>query len=419
MVIVIPEGLYHMEQKYAIIKVNAERYRKGTKKVKGQMLDELTKVLNMNRQYISYLLRNTGRKVVLRERGIVLIGQYSKRNLSRRGRKKLYTADIEKLLLKIWVMSGFISSKHLQAFIRLNWDIIYSQFKGEIDREKGERLRNISAATIDRLLRKHREKWELRKKRKGNPFSSNLKRSIQVESWLDRKEREKIIGEVEIDLVHHCGESGDGRFIYTLTATEITSGWTELMPLRNKAMIWTMNALREIREKFPVNIRKIHSDNGSEFINGYLFKFCRENGIEFRRSRPYKKNDAPYVESKNWSMVRQYTGWRRYDTEEEYQILKKLTKLISLRHNLFIPQMKIIEKQRINGQVKKKYQIDIPVNRVLRMNNVEQTMKENLINLKNRIDIVKLTKGIIYLREKLEKIYNVKRSKQKCLLELE
>ena len=290
MVIVIPEGLYHMEQKYAIIKVNAERYRKGTKKVKGQMLDELTKVLNMNRQYISYLLRNTGRKVVLRERGIVLIGQYSKRNLSRRGRKKLYTADIEKLLLKIWVMSGFISSKHLQAFIRLNWDIIYSHFKGEIDREKGERLRNISAATIDRLL---------------------------------------------------------------------------------------------------------------------------------RRSRPYKKNDAPYVESKNWSMVRQYTGWRRYDTEEEYQILKKLTKLISLRHNLFIPQMKIIEKQRINGQVKKKYQIDIPVNRVLRMNDVDQTMKENLINLKNRIDIVKLTKGIIYLREKLEKIYNVKRSKQKCLLELE
>jgi len=219
--------------------------------------------------------------------------------------------------------------------------------------------------------------------------------------------------------VHHCGESGDGQFIYTLTATEITRGWTELMPLRNKAMVWTMSSLRDIKEKFPVNIRKIHSDNSSEFINSYLLNFCRENGIEFRRSRSYKKNDAPYVESKNWSMVRQYTGWRRYDTEEEYQILKKLTKLISLRHNLFIPQMKIIEKQRINGQVKKKYQIDIPVNRVLRMNDVDQTMKKNLINLRNRIDIVKLTKGIVYLREELEKIYTVKRSKQKCLPELE
>ena len=81
--------------------------------------------------------------------------------------------------------------------------------------------------------------------------------------------------------------------------------------------------------------------------------------------------------------------------------------------------MKIIEKQRINGQVKKRYQIDIPVNRVLRMNDVDQTMKKNLINLRNRIDIVKLTKGIVYLREELEKIYTVKRSKQKCLPELE
>jgi len=136
--VIIPEGLYPMEQKYAIIQVNAERYRKGKKKVKGQILNELAEVLNMNRQYISYLLRNTGRRVVLRERGIVLVGEYSKRNLSRRGRKKLYTPDIEKLLLKIWVMSGFISSKHLEAFIRLNWDIIYSHFKGE-------KLRNISS----------------------------------------------------------------------------------------------------------------------------------------------------------------------------------------------------------------------------------------------------------------------------------
>ena len=76
-------------------------------------------------------------------------------------------------------------------------------------------------------------------------------------------------------------------------------------------------------------------------------RFCRANGIEFTKSRPYKKNNAPYVESKNWTMVRQYTGWRRYDTEKEYQILKKLTRLITLRHNLFIPQMKIIESKRV------------------------------------------------------------------------
>ena len=344
MVLQFPKLLYTMEQRYAIIKENAKIYQKARKKIKTEMLNELTNILGFNRDYIAYLLRNTGKKIYLKGKGIVLIGEYSKKRLSQRGRKKIYTEDIGKILVKIWVISGFISSKHLEAFIRLNWDIISSYLKGELDQEKEEKLKKISAATIDRLLKPYRKEWEFKKKRSGNPFSSNLKRSIQVESWFDR---EKTIGEVEIDLVHHCGESADGQFIYTLTATEITTGWTELIPLRNKAMIWTMSALKQIKENFPIKIIKIHSDNGSEFINNYVTRFCKTNGIEFTRSRPYKKNDAPYVESKNWTMVRQYTGWRRYDTEKEYQILKKLTRLITLRHNLFIPQMKIIESKRV------------------------------------------------------------------------
>ena len=414
MVSKFPKLLYPMEQRYAIIKENAKIYQKARKKIKTEMLNELTNILGFNRDYIAYLLRNTGKKIYLKGKGIVLIGEYSKKRLSQRGRKKIYTEDIGKILVKIWVISGFISSKHLEAFIRLNWDIISSYLKGELDQEKEEKLKKISAATIDRLLKPYRKEWEFKRKRSGNPFSSNLKRSIQVESWFDR---EKSIGEVEIDLVHHCGESADGQFIYTLTATEITTGWTELIPLRNKAMIWTMSALKQIKENFPIKIIKIHSDNGSEFINSYVTRFCRANGIEFTRSRPYKKNDAPYVESKNWTMVRQYTGWRRYDTEKEYQILKKLTKLITLRHNLFIPQMKIIEKQRINGKIKKKYQIEIPVNRVLKIKSVDKQIKEKLINLRKRIDLVKLTKAIIYLKEKLEKVYNEKREKQ-CLIKI-
>lgn len=293
MVSKFPKTLYTMEQKYAIIRENAKIYQKARKKVKTEILNELTNILKFNRDYLAYLLRNTG--------------------------KKIYTDDIEKILIKIWVISGFISSKHLEAFIRLNWDIIRHRLKGDLDRTKEEKLKKISHATIDRLLKRHRKEWEFKRKKKSNPFSSNFKRSIKVESWFDR---EKQPGEVEIDLVHHCGENPEGQFIYTLTATEIQSGWTELVPLRNKAMVWTTKALKQIKDNFPVEIKKIHSDNGSEFINSYLLKFCRQNNIEFKRSRPYKKNDAPYVESKNWTMVRQYTGWRRYDTEEEYQILK-------------------------------------------------------------------------------------------------
>lgn len=105
--------------------------------------------------------------------------------------------------------------------------------------------------------------------------------------------------------------------MYTLTSTEVSTGWTELRVIRNKAMVWPKAALEDIINKMPVLVRKIHSDNGSEFINAHVQRFCSERGIEFTSSRPYRKNDAPYVESKNWSLVRAYVvGRRRYKTEE-------------------------------------------------------------------------------------------------------
>lgn len=417
MVSKIPKKLYTMEEKYAIIRENAKIYQKARKKVKSEILNELTEILKMNRQYLSFLLRNTGRKMVFKNKGLVVIGVYDRKRLSERGRKKVYGKEIEKVLFKIWVISGFISSKHLCAFIRLNSDILFSHYelRDLLNEEIRTKLLKISPATIDRLLKRHRDRWELKKKYKTNPFSSNLKRSIQVESWFDR---EQEIGSLEIDLVHHCGENPKGQFIYTLTATEINTGWTELIPLRNKAMVWSMNALKEGIKNMPIKIKKIHTDNGSEFINSYVKKFCEGNDIRFTRSRPYRKNDAPYVESKNWTMVRQYTGWRRYDTDQEYQILKKLLKLISLKHNLFIPQMKITEKTRINGKIKKKYQLDTPLNRILKIENLPQGTKEKLIDLRDKMDIVKLTKQILYLKEKLEKVYQSKRSKERCFIEI-
>ncbi len=98
-------------------------------------------------------------------------------------------------------------------------------------------------------------------------------------------------------------------------------------------MIWTRQALEEICKAMPIPIKKLHSDNGSEFINAHVQRFCKEAKIEFTRSRPYRKNNAPYVESKNWSMVRTYTGWRRYDTEEELKILQRLLTFITNEKN--------------------------------------------------------------------------------------
>jgi len=411
MVAQVPKGVYTMKSRNVIIKHNARAYQKATKKQKGELLDELSEFLQMNRHYIGYLLRNTG-KVVRRRGKEVVVADCTKQSLHKRGRKKVYGEEVLRLLKKIWRISGYVSSKHLVGFIRLNHEVLFEHkdIKCLLSPKIKGQLLQISAATVDRLLKPYRDKVKIGKKYKGNPFSSNLKKSIKVESWFDKPD---MTGYLEVDLVHHCGSSLKGEFIYTLTATEVKTGWTELEPLRNKAMVWTKAALEGIFKRVPVPVKRLHSDNGSEFLNAHVQKLCRDKGIRSSRSRPYRKNDAPYVESKNWTMVRAYTGWRRYDTDEEFKILGRLLRLVSLRNNLFMPQMKVIERQRVGGKIKKKYEMEIPLNRVLRLEEVDEKTKAALIKLKASIDIVELSEQIEYLTEELSAAYEKKLRRRK------
>ena len=121
-----------------------------------------------------------------------------------------------------------------------------------------------------------------------------------------------------------------------------------------------------------------------------MFRFCQESGIKFVRSRSERQKDAPYIKRKNWNLVRQYTGWIRYERDEEYRILRKLMKLVSIRHNLIVPQMKVVEKQRIKRKKKKRYEIDTPLNRMLRVEGVSEEVKRKFMSLRVNIKIVKL-----------------------------
>lgn len=403
MVTIIPEGVYTMESKMSIIVHNSYNYRNASKKQKTIILNELTEILHMNRKYLSYLLRNAGKTLYINGK-IRVIADLSLRQTSKRGRKKVYTKALTKSLLELWKISGYASSKHLVAFIRVNQDKL-SPFFERLDPIVKEKLLKISASTVERLLKPIRDQIKLKGRYKRNPFSSNLKRSIEVETWFDKP---KMAGYVEIDLVHHSGSSGKGDFLYTLTATEISTGWTELRVLKNKAMIWTKEALKDIIESMPMEVKKIHSDNGTEFINAHTQKFCKEKGIEFTRSRPYRKNDAPYVESKNWSLVRAYTGWRRYDTEEEQKVLGELLLLVSLRHNLFIPTMKLSERERIGGKIRRRYKMDTPFNRVMEIDTISRDDKHKLIELRESIDLIELSLRIEELAKKLDCIYQRK-----------
>lgn len=423
MVINIPEGVYTMQTKRSIVKTNARQYRTASKKVESAMLDDLSTTTHFHCKYLTMLLNNTG-KVYYTPQGDKLVGDPTITYTHKRGRKKVYTEALVPYLVTLWELSGFRSSIHLVYFIRHNKELLYEkppdftafskEFKKMILKllsapaEYKDKLLKISSASAERRLKPIKAKLKIAHKYKPHPHASVIKKMIPVEPYF-KKPKGKL-SYTEVDLVHHCGAFAKGGFCYTLSEVEINTTWTELRALTNKAHTWTQKALTNIDKSMPFRIHTRHSDNGAEFINGHLLAYAREKGIKLTRSRDYHKNDAPYVESRHWTMVRSYLGYRRYDTEAEYTISERLMPLISLRHNYFIPTMKLVHKERIGGKVRKKYEIDTPFNRVLHVPAVTQGKKQELQEYKSTFFYLKIVDEIDKLQKQLDKVYHKKQN---------
>ena len=137
--------------------------------------------------------------------------------------------------------------------------------------------------------------------------------------------------------------------------TDIATGWTENRTVPDKRQAGVLAAITDVVTHLPFPIKGIDSDNGGEFINAHLFRYCRENKLKFTRSRPGNSNDGAHVEQKNWTTVRQLVGYLRYDTPAELALLNQIWVLQSLIGNHFYPQQKLISKVRDGAKITKKY----------------------------------------------------------------
>jgi hypothetical protein len=158
-----------------------------------------------------------------------------------------------------------------------------------------------------------------------------------------------------VDLVAHDGGSPHGEFCQALDLTCVATGWTESRALPNTAQRWVREAIDEIRQDLPFPLLGLDRDNGADFIDMQLYRYCAERGITFTRSRPYRKNDDCYVEQKNWPVVRQQVGYGRYDTPAELEALRDLYRVLRLYVNSFQPQMKLVSKTRRGAKVIKRF----------------------------------------------------------------
>jgi hypothetical protein len=327
-----------LAERRAVTEMTAIRYVVADRRVKSRILDELCANTGWHRNHARKALKAALQPKVVAPR--------------RSPRPPVYGPEVIAALTACWLVLGMPAGKRLAPM--LNELVAVLRRFGElvIDDDTAELLVSMSAATIDRRLAGERAKRQLKGHRATKP-GSLLRSQIPVRTWADWDDAKP--GFVEIDLVSHDGGNTIGPFAFTLTVTDVATGWTENRSVPSKEAKCVLSALESIANKMPFPILGVDSDNGAEFINVYLFLWCRNRKITFTRARPTNKNDGCHVEQKNWAVVRTVVGYHRYDTAPELLLLNEIWQLQSQLTNYFYPQQKLISKVRDGAKVTKKH----------------------------------------------------------------
>jgi hypothetical protein len=207
-------------------------------------------------------------------------------------------------------------------------------------------------------------------------------------------------------LVSHSGNSASGEFAQTLNVTDIHTTWTESRAVLGRGEEAVKRALNEIAGVLPFRLRGVDSDNGSEFINWHLKRWCEQRDIQLTRGRPYKKDDNAHIEQKNWTHVRKLLGWERYDTHEAVEAINDLYRHeLRLWLNLFLPSVKLVKKVRVGSKVRRVYDGPrTPFERVGMCGAVDRTQVVRLEEFRKTLDPFQLARVI---ERKLERIYRL------------
>jgi len=263
-------------------------------------------------------------------------------------------------------------------------------------------LCQMSPSTIDRLLCPWRRLGGRR------PFSTTkpaslLKSSIPIRTFADWREDKP--GFLEADLVFHCGESTEGFYLNTLSTVDVATGWSECAGVWGRGQERVASAVHRVQQRLPFPLLGLDSDNGSEFINQYLYAYCQREKITFTRSRSYKKNDSCHVEQKNWSVVRRLVGYDRYNSRAALEALNRIYDLLRLYVNFFQPVMKLVTKTRHGAKVHKVYDTArTPYQRLLQAGVLTEAKRQELAAVYHGLNPVLLLKQI---NENLETLWNL------------
>ena len=385
-----------MQERKTVSKALAKQYRKARKKDKSRILTSLVEAAGYNRSYAARLLRGHGRRVEVAP-GVVLEGSVRRRR--KRERPRYYGPDVAKALRKVWKILDCIAGKRLAAALPEVAPRLVALGELKASKAVQRKLVEISPATIDRLLKPERARYRVKGRGRTKP-GTLLKHQAPIRTFSDWDDARP--GFVEMDLVAHDGGGAHGEYCQTLDVTDVATGWSEQAAVATKAQKWVFQALGDIGRRLPFAVRGLDSDNGAEFINNQLLRYCRVHRITFTRARPYRKNDTCCVEQKNWSIVRRYVGYGRYETEDALACLNQLYALLRDYVNFFLPSMKLKEKTRDGARVSRRYFApQTPYRRVLESPHVSPAVKRRLRTRYNKLNPAALQRRMHKLQRKL------------------
>jgi hypothetical protein len=377
-----------LNSKHELLEVVRPRYLKARKAEKQKILDEFTSATGYHRKHAIRVLKNQVAK---------------SRRRKRIGYPRVYGGEVVQALEQIWETYGHLCSKRLQPFLPEAIHVLECCQEMELSAETKELLLKISSASIDRCLRPIRlqRPHGLSTTKPG----SLLKKLIPVRTFTEWDEERP--GFMEIDLVAHCGNTTEGQFLCTLTCTDLCTGWTDVTAILHRSQEAVSEAIQRMRQRLPFPLLGIDSDNGGEFINDLLYRYCLEEKITFTRSRPYQKNDQAHVEQKNWSVVRHTVGYDRWETEQELALLESIYDDLRLYINFFQPSFKLITKERIGNKTIKRYDLaKTPYRRVLERKDISLQAKAQLTHLYLQLNPAELRRRI---DQKIAQLWKISR----------
>ena len=356
-----------------------ERYHTAGRKEKRRILDECCRICGYHREHAIRKLRQTTPR---------------KQTRGKPGRRSRYTKpEILAVLRSIWSTAHYPCSKRLKAILGV-WITPYEQAFGVLPLWVKQALATISPATIDRLLTHER----LRVKRKGLSTTKPgtlLKQHIPIKTnqWDETRP-----GFLEADTVAHCGDSMAGQFVFTVDLTDIATGWTEQRAVWGKGERGVLEQIVSIEASLPFPILGFDCDNGTEFLQWHLVRYFQDRSapVQFTRSRPYHKDDNAHIEQKNWTHVRQWLGYQRFEHPTLVELLNELyTSEWRFFHNFFLPSAKLQSKHRIRSKIIKLHDDPkTPYQRLLNSEHIPQRIKAQLTECYRTLNPFTLRKAI-------------------------